>query len=167
MQALLRKLFPVGRCTRGRLIALLILGSVGTFAADFASTGRVNLMLNLGFRFDALTAPADYAWWRVAAEAVFGLVLIHMAVGRLHDISRPGWWLALLVALPYAGEAIGLPEIAFVSLIGWLALIFWSPTIGPNRYGADPRGWQSREQFEAQEAKLHQRPGSADQSTPG
>ncbi|KGB53454.1 putative membrane protein [Sphingopyxis sp. LC81] len=163
MQALVRRFFPVGRCTRGRLFALLILGSIGTFAADFATTGRVELMLNLGFRFDALSDPASYAWWRVAAEVVFGLVLVYMAVGRLHDIARPGWWLALLVALPYAGEAVGLPELAFVSLILWLALIFWSPTIGPNAYGADPRGWKSREQYDAQQAALNPKPDSDDQ----
>ena len=158
------RLFPVGRCTRGRLIAILILGSVGTMAADYASFGRVELLLNLGFRFEALSNPLDYPLWRVAAEGVFGLVLAYMAVGRLHDISRPGWWLALLVALPFIGDAVGLPEIAFLSLIGWLALLFWSPTIGPNIYGADPRGWKSREQYDAQQAALARRPDSSDQS---
>jgi uncharacterized membrane protein YhaH (DUF805 family) len=167
MNAFAQRFFPIGRCTRGRIVALLIVGSIGTFAADFAATGRVELMLNLGFRFDALSDPANYAWWRIAAEAVFGLILVYAAVGRLHDISRPGWWLAILLALPFAGETIGLPELAFVSLIGWLALIFWSPTIGPNAYGADPRGWKSREQFETQQAALHRRPDSGDPSTPG
>ncbi len=164
MQAVLRKLFPVGRCTRGRLIAVLILGSVGTIAADYATFGRAELFLNLGFRFDALSDPLNYPLWRVAVEGVFGLLLAYMAVGRLHDISRSGWWLALLVALPFIGDAIGLSEIAFLSLIGWLALVFWSPTIGPNAYGADPRGWKSREQYDAQQAALNQRPDSNDQS---
>lgn len=160
---MMSRFYPVGRCTRGRIIGLLVVISIAKFFADFSAYGRMEFMLNLGFGFEALTDPFNYPAWRVAAEAAFSLILAYMAVGRLHDISRPGWWLAVIVALPYVGEAIGLPAIAFVSLIAWLALIFWSPTIGPNAYGPDPRGWKSREHYDAQQATLHPQPDTSDQ----
>ena len=161
MASLVRRFFPVGRCTRGRLIAVLFLISIAKIFADLGSHRRIELTFNLGFSFDALSDPASYPLWRVAGEVVISLVLAYMAVGRLHDIARSGWWLAAIVALPFAGEAIGLPEIAFLSLIAWLALLFWSPTIGPNHYGPDPRGWASREHYDAQQASLNP-PQSAD-----
>lgn len=163
MSSLLRRFFPVGRCTRGRIIGMLVVVSGVTFFADLAAYGQMNFMINLGLSVKALTHPSDYPLWRVAVEAVFGLIVLYMAAGRLHDISRPAWWLAVIVALPYIGEAIGLPAIAFVSLIAWLALIFWSPTVGPNAYGPDPRGWTSREQYDAQQAKLYPQSEGTDQ----
>jgi len=47
-----------------------------------------------------------------------------IAVRRLHDINRTGWW--VLIAL---------------TVIGILLLIYWAAkrgTIGPNRFGPDP-----------------------------
>lgn len=164
MEEVKRRLFPIGRCTRGQILALLVSISILKFFFNFIAFGQVSLTLNLGFGLEALTDPANYPLWYVATEALFGLSLAYLAVGRLHDIARPGWWLAILLALPYAGDLVGLPEIAFVSLIAWLALIFWSPTIGPNIYGADPRGWTSRDHYEAQRAALRQHPPAEDQA---
>ncbi len=51
---------------------------------------------------------------------------IAVAVRRLHDIGRSGWWLLL----------------SFVPLIGAIVLIVWFCTDGKkgyNRFGADPR----------------------------
>jgi uncharacterized membrane protein YhaH (DUF805 family) len=159
-----RRFFPVGRCTRGRLIGVLFLISIAKFLVDLGSRGRIELTFNLGFSFDALSNPASYPLWRVFVEVVVGLIIAYMVVGRLHDISRPGWWLAVIIALPFIGEAIGLPEIAFLSLIIWLALLFWSPTIGPNIYGPDPRGWKSREHYDTQLAELNRPQGTNDQT---
>lgn len=50
---------------------------------------------------------------------------IAVAVRRLHDIDKSGWWLLL----------------AFIPLIGWIVLIVWfatKGTEGPNRFGEDP-----------------------------
>ena len=156
--------FPIGRCTRGRIIGLLIFISAAKFWADFFAFGRLQLTLNLGFASNALSNPSDYPPWYVAAEAAFALALAYMAVGRLHDISRSGWWLALIASIAYAADPIGLPALALLSLPLWLALIFWPPAVGPNRYGADPRGWQSRDHYEAQRAALRPLPQDGDQA---
>jgi uncharacterized membrane protein YhaH (DUF805 family) len=56
-----------------------------------------------------------------------GLILpaIAVAVRRLHDIDKSGWWLL----------------IGFVPLIGWIFVFIWMCTkgsLGPNRFGPDP-----------------------------
>jgi uncharacterized membrane protein YhaH (DUF805 family) len=60
---------------------------------------------------------------------IFGLVTIlpglAVAIRRLHDLDRTGWWFLLV----------------FIPLIGWIVLIIWyvtKGTDGPNRFGADP-----------------------------
>jgi len=60
--------------------------------------------------------------------AVLALLLpnITVAVRRLHDIGRSGWWLLL----------------CFIPIIGWLVLLFWyvsKGTDGNNRFGPDPK----------------------------
>jgi len=63
---------------------------------------------------------------------LFGLVLAwtHLAVfvKRWHDRDKSGWWV-LIVLIP---------------LIGWLWMLiecgFLEGTIGPNKYGPDPKG---------------------------
>jgi uncharacterized membrane protein YhaH (DUF805 family) len=51
---------------------------------------------------------------------------IAVAVRRLHDIDRTGWWFLLVF-----------------TLIGVILLIIWAcmrGTVGPNRFGPDPLG---------------------------
>lgn len=62
-------------------------------------------------------------------DTIFGLATIlpsiAVAVRRLHDIDRTGWWLL----------------IDFIPLIGWIVLIVWfctAGTPGSNRFGSDP-----------------------------
>jgi uncharacterized membrane protein YhaH (DUF805 family) len=50
---------------------------------------------------------------------------IAVAVRRLHDLDRSGWWLLL----------------GFIPLVGAIILLIWfctKGTEGPNRFGADP-----------------------------
>jgi len=57
-----------------------------------------------------------------------------VAVRRLHDIGRSGWWF-LLVLIP---------------IIGWIVLIVWFCTDtkrGENKYGADPKHGTSPEGY--------------------
>ena len=57
-----------------------------------------------------------------------------VAVRRLHDIGRSGWWF-LLVVIP---------------IIGWIVLIVWFCTDtkrGENKYGADPKHGASSEGY--------------------
>ena len=60
---------------------------------------------------------------------IFGLVTflpgLAVAVRRLHDLDRAGWWILL----------------SLIPLIGWIILIIWAcskGTDGPNRFGPDP-----------------------------
>lgn len=144
----------IGRQGRGTILLLLIVGSIGFAALDLLMFRRLNLMINVGFRFDALSSVGVAPLWRSAADAIFNLVLLFVAIGRLHDIDRSGWWLLGLVAIPVFAVLTGAPWIALVALAGWIALLFWPGTIGPNRFGADPGGWASREQYEAQKKAL-------------
>ena len=64
-------------------------------------------------------------------DALFGLATIlpslAVAVRRLHDLDRTGWWIF----------------IGLIPLIGWIILIIWyctRGTVGPNRFGPDPLG---------------------------
>ena len=62
---------------------------------------------------------------------LFGLAIIlpslAVAVRRLHDLDRAGWWIF----------------INLIPIIGWIILIIWyctRGTVGPNRFGPDPLG---------------------------
>jgi uncharacterized membrane protein YhaH (DUF805 family) len=65
---------------------------------------------------------------------IFGLVTllpnIAIAIRRLHDLDRTGWWILL----------------GFIPIIGWIILLIWyvtRGTVGPNRFGPDPLALQS------------------------
>jgi uncharacterized membrane protein YhaH (DUF805 family) len=75
-----------------------------------------------------------------------------IAVRRLHDSNRSGWWTSLLLApllvsmivSAVAGDTLWrvVSDLA-VPLLVWLALAFLlclPGTRGPNRFGLDPRG---------------------------
>ncbi len=71
----------------------------------------------------------DYATGSHLVGALTDLALIlpglAVAVRRLHDIDKSGWWLL----------------IGLVPVIGWLFVIIWACTkgsLGPNRFGPDP-----------------------------
>ncbi|MBV1699716.1 MAG: DUF805 domain-containing protein [Hyphomicrobiales bacterium] len=62
-------------------------------------------------------------------KSLFGLATflpsLAVAVRRLHDLDRNGWWILL----------------SFIPLVGWIILIIWDctkGTDGPNRFGPDP-----------------------------
>lgn len=64
-------------------------------------------------------------------SGLFGLATIlpgiSVAVRRLHDIDKSGWWYWIILV----------PLIGFILLIVWFAT---GGTRGPNRFGADPLG---------------------------
>jgi len=64
-------------------------------------------------------------------SGIFGLATflpsLAVAIRRLHDLDRSGWWVLL----------------SLIPIIGWIVLIIWyctKGTEGPNRFGADPLG---------------------------
>lgn len=75
-----------------------------------------------------------------------------VAVRRLHDINRAGWWAILpfttvimaILAIPFDGDlpdtvafAIGIS--AFVCPAAFGVMMAWAGTDGRNRFGEDPR----------------------------
>jgi len=81
-----------------------------------------------GFLANCAAAIIDSQGSAGIAEALVGLALIlpnlSVAVRRLHDIDRSGWWLL----------------IALVPLVGWIVLLIWDVsrgTTGANRFGGE------------------------------
>ncbi len=61
----------------------------------------------------------------VLVDLVLFLPWLAVAVRRLHDVDKSGWWLL----------------VGFIPVIGWLLLFIWvctKGTLGPNRFGPDP-----------------------------
>jgi uncharacterized membrane protein YhaH (DUF805 family) len=85
------------------------------------------------------------------------LLLWSLVVGsRLRDMGVSAWFALIL---PFGGGVatwLGAPPLAVlgVSALMVLPTFFWPGTIGPGRYGPDPRGWLSREHFDTQQAEL-------------
>ncbi len=78
---------------------------------------------------EIVTSIIDYAIGYQVTTSLFGLAVllpgIAVAIRRLHDLDRSGWWV-FLVCIP---------------LIGAIVLIIWycsRGTVGPNRFGPDP-----------------------------
>lgn len=75
---------------------------------------------------DGLVFPGDTAVLNPLFSLAVFLPQIAVAVRRLHDTGRSGWWLLL----------------ALIPVIGFLILVWWytRPTEpGPNRFGPPPR----------------------------
>jgi len=78
---------------------------------------------------EVVTSIIDYVIGLQVTTGLFGLAVllpgIAIAVRRLHDLDRSGWWILLV----------------FIPLIGAIVLLIWycsRGTAGPNRFGPDP-----------------------------
>ena len=110
---------------------------------------------------------AGVAAMGVGAVVLYGIMVllglafiipdIAVQVRRLHDTDRSGWWIlaplgGYVVALvglatgSRALSAIGM-IVAVVFAIVLLVFYFLDGTVGPNRFGADPKGRASAEVF--------------------
>lgn len=146
--------WPIGRMSRSNAFFGLILLSVGFIAVDWFAFQRLNLVLNFGFRFEAISNFDSVPVWRVAFEVAANLLVCVGAIARLHDASYSAKWIVAVQALSLLSIVPFASSLAFVSLIAWIAIIFLPPSVGPNRFGADPRGWKSREHFDDQQRML-------------
>lgn len=59
---------------------------------------------------------------------------IALSVRRFHDLNQTGWLVLVFVLLSFV------PLIGFVVSIGWLIWFAMPGTVGPNKYGPDPKG---------------------------
>jgi len=100
--------------------------------------------------------------WLLAGIGYLGMIVsgIFVAIKRLHDRNKPGWWVAIFYVIPMilsgasaymtydAGEQTSVAML--ISLIS-LAISLWAfvelgclrGTVGPNQYGPDPIAPQS------------------------
>jgi uncharacterized membrane protein YhaH (DUF805 family) len=111
-----------------------------------------------GFEPDFLHPYDTRAGHAIAMLAIEHLPLIPifaLTVRRLHDIGLPGWPGPLNAALGLtlgamhllsfrtpgiAGLPLGWEVVRVASLLLFYVGLFWAPSGGPNRFGADPRG---------------------------
>lgn len=157
MQALARRLGLLGRARRTTIIHFFILCFFGGIGLWF-----LQLVL-LKERPDVLT---PLLLWRPVVAAALSLVMLWLSIRRFHDQDRPGWIalvaLALGVAVNPNGFGIAVtapylplpPALALLITIAYLVALFLPGTIGPNRYGPDPRGWKSAEHHREQQQAL-------------
>jgi len=143
------------RLRRGDFIFAVIALNLAYFAAIYFAQRGFSLTLNFGTR----TTPALWGSEPVivtAIKLVHDIVMISLCYRRLQDANYQGWYVlaafAVLVALSFI-PGIGTVA-ALAALIGMIALLFLPPTIGPNRFGADPRGWKSAEHYREQQQRL-------------
>jgi uncharacterized membrane protein YhaH (DUF805 family) len=80
---------------------------------------------------EIVTSIIDYAIGAQVLTGIFGLATllpnIAVAIRRLHDLDRTGWWIFL----------------GLIPVIGTIILLIWfctRGTAGPNRFGPDPLG---------------------------
>ena len=143
MRAVLARLGLLGRSTRTAIFGYLVVSAVGSVALWFLALGAFRDEVRRGATVPMALLPD----WVLYVQGAFALALLWLSVRRFHDQDRPGW----IALVPYAASAlvwVGLPE----SLGGlvWLAFLVGlvlPPTIGPNRFGPDPRGWKSRDHY--------------------
>lgn len=135
-----------GRSTRSELTSALILIALAEAA----------LFLLIHFFHPPTQHNLQTFWTRAALEEALALLLfvplIGLIVRRLHDVGLPAIPGLLLAAIALASDlnrtqaALGLyPGVPVLPMAGPVALailavaLFWSPAIGSNRFGADPR----------------------------
>ncbi len=77
----------------------------------------------------------------IYALAIF-IPSIAVVVRRLHDRDMSGWW--------YLGVMVAslIPFVGFLASIGFLVLMCLPGTVGPNRFGPDPKNPTSSSVFE-------------------
>ena len=152
LRCLLRSLGLLGRTKRTTLLLFIILMLAAHFVASAILLGEAR---RRGPPSEALVALATaWPWIGLAARLLF----LWLAIRRFHDQDRPGWlvlfpWgiLMLLWLFPLPAP-LGL-MVWLVTLLGFIVSLFLPPTVGPNRYGPDPRGWRSPKHY-AEERRL-------------
>jgi uncharacterized membrane protein YhaH (DUF805 family) len=77
---------------------------------------------------EIVTSIIDYALGFQLTTSLFGLATflpsLGLAIRRLHDLDRTGWWVLL----------------GLIPIIGWIILLIWyctKGTAGSNQYGPD------------------------------
>lgn len=125
-----------GRVTRARWWGTNVCIYVGAFLAMVV--GGALTSIDKGAEMFLGCIPYSFVALFLVVWVIATALSLSVDVRRFHDIDKSGWMLLLFWAL------------SFVPLVGSLAwmiklfmLAFADGTMGPNRYGADPKGRQS------------------------
>ena len=131
----LRTLALVGIMILGIVVAFIPLGvSFGELQGGFPSFGRLGIaLIVLGVLYLVLVVAS-----------------LSLAVRRLHDRDKSGWWVLVFFVLPSVLQGMGeqTGDAAYVLQLAAFAISIWAlvelgflrGTVGPNRYGPDPLG---------------------------
>ncbi len=99
----------------------------------FFVAGVIDTMMGFGtVNTGTTTDPYNFSWnvhngpVMIALSLAFFIPHLAVSVRRLHDTNRTGWWLLILL----------LPLIGMIVMFVFLCL---DGTVGPNRFGADPK----------------------------
>lgn len=143
------KFWTSPRLGRADFFFSLIGLNIAYLAAQYWLVGRIELMLQFGFRSDLWSFSA-LPPSLIALRAAFDGALLWCVSRRLRDAGWSGWISLAAFGVPLVLGGIG----ALITMIGLIALFFIPGTLGPNRFGPDPRGWKSREHFEQQRQRF-------------
>jgi uncharacterized membrane protein YhaH (DUF805 family) len=141
----------MGRATRTNVFGFFVFALLGGVALWFYGLTRFRERMPEIRQGDF--AAFQQAWappWLFWVQIGVGLVFLWLAVRRLHDQDRPGWPALAPTALSLAAAFLPVEALAaFAGLADLVLLVFlfMPPTIGPNRYGPDPRGWRSLDHY--------------------
>lgn len=143
------------RLRRGDFVFAIIAINLAYFAMSFLARGGFSLTLNFGLR----TSPSLWGIESLTVSAIrllHDVVLISLCYRRLQDANYPGWYLLVAASVLFALSLVpGIGTIAGVAaLLAMVGLFFLPPTIGPNRFGPDPRGWISAKHYHEQQQRL-------------
>lgn len=142
----LRRVGLPGRTTRTNLLACLILVFFLNVALFLFAMTTVRAPAPSAARIEALHALAFANPLLAAAD---GLIVLWLTVRRFQDQDRTGLLALAPSAVLLAASFVALPPMLLLLLVvGFFVALFLPGTVGPNRYGPDPRGWRSREHYE-------------------
>jgi uncharacterized membrane protein YhaH (DUF805 family) len=132
------------------MIAVLV--SLAVIGASLGIGGRYSINLIVISAFITMRGPAE-AWWfpgiiTLPLTVVLAWSYLAVAIKRLHDRNKSGWWVIPFVGLTalnaHFGKLLGDPS-AFIDpvsgalfLWGIVEMSFMKGTSGPNRFGPDP-----------------------------
>jgi uncharacterized membrane protein YhaH (DUF805 family) len=112
----------------GLLAVCGLLSRLLTEVAFFNTAGRIWNGSELAV---ALSLPF------VFAVLILAWPFVAITVKRLHDRNLSGWWMLLILAIPFAAKLIGLNPSTLL-LMGYAMLSAMSGSAGDNRFGIDP-----------------------------
>ncbi len=117
------------------VLGVLVFGLMGGGEAMMGSIDPANPLAIYGSLFSG-AGLLFVAWWLATL-----VPSIAVGVRRLHDRDMSGWWYLGFIVLSF------IPLIGFVASIAYLVFMFLPGTVGPNRFGPDPKDPSGAETF--------------------